>query len=82
MTNVSGIYFAAFFGVEEMKQVRFMLTDESVGEEEFVAAWKERLRVTREGAAANLRAEMEKRKQKLGLVTGGDSGPGGGDEGD
>lgn len=48
-----------------MERVRFLLTDESVGEGEFPAAWKERLEAVREGAAANLRAEMEKCGRKL-----------------
>jgi hypothetical protein len=76
------LYFAALFGVEEMKQVRLLLTDESVGEEEFVAAWKERLRATREGAGATLRAELEKRRRKLEGGAVGDDGRGGGEGGD
>jgi hypothetical protein len=76
------LYFAALFGAEEVKQVRFLLTDESVGEEEFVAAWRERFRATREGAAATLRTELEKRRRKLEGGEGGDGWRGGNDGGD
>jgi hypothetical protein len=37
-TVLGYLYFAAFFGVEEMKNVRFLVTPEEVSEEEFLAA--------------------------------------------
>ena len=65
-TVLGYLYFAALFGVEGMKQLRFMLTDESVGEQEFLDAWDERFRALRERAAQNMRAQAEQRKKQIG----------------
>jgi Arc/MetJ-type ribon-helix-helix transcriptional regulator len=65
------LYFAALFGVEEMKQVRFMLTDESATEEEFLTAWQERFRAIRERAGGNMRAQAEERRKRIEGPTGG-----------
>jgi hypothetical protein len=73
------LYFTSFFNVEEMKQVRLLVTPEDVSDEEFHAAWKERFAATRAEAQAAVRAEMEKRSKQLG---GGDEGRGGGADSD
>lgn len=59
------LYFAALFGMEEMRQIRFQMTDESVSEEEFVEAWRKRYQAVRERAHANMRAHAEERRQRL-----------------
>jgi hypothetical protein len=60
-----------------VKQTRLLVTPEAVGDEEFYAAWNERFAATRAKARATVRAEMEKRRKRLG---GGDEGRGGGDD--
>lgn len=58
------LYFAALFGVEEIKQVRFMLTDGSVTEEEFLARWQERFQAVRETATKNMSAQVGRRRRQ------------------
>ena len=80
------LYFTAFFNVEEMKQVRLLVTPDSVTDEEFLAAWDERFAAIRREAEATLRAKMDKRRKQVeggddggeGRGRGSDSGGGGG----
>jgi single-stranded DNA-specific DHH superfamily exonuclease len=74
------LYFTAFFNVEEMKQVRLLLTPDSVGDDEFLAAWNERFAATRREAEEALRAEMEKRRKRVAAAAGGQGGGSGGEE--
>lgn len=69
------LYFTAFFNVEEMKQVRLLVTPDSVSDVDFLAAWDERFAAIRREAEATLRARMDKRRERLG---GDDSSGGGG----
>lgn len=69
------LYFASLFGLEEIKQMRFMLTDESVSEEEFLARWQERFRAVRERAAGNMRAQAEERRKRIKAAAGADHSP-------
>lgn len=64
------LYFAARFGVEQMKQVQFQLEPESVSEEEFLRAWDERYQQLREIAAGNMRAQAEARRKKVEAAAG------------
>jgi hypothetical protein len=73
-TVLDYIYFAAFFGVEEMKQVRFLVTPESVSDEEFLARWQERFQTVRDAAAKNMRAQAEARRKRIAAVAAGGSG--------
>lgn len=57
--------FAANFGLEELKQVRYPATFEEVGDEEFMEAWRERFEATRQKVSAALRARCEERKRRL-----------------
>ncbi len=59
------LYFTAFFNVEEMKQMRLLVAPESVGDDEFLAAWNERFAATRREAEATLRAKTEKRRERI-----------------
>lgn len=74
-TVLGYLYFAAFLGVEEMKQIRFLVTPEEVSEEEFLAAWQERFQAVRERAYGNMREKAEARRRRI--EAGGDAGDGG-----
>ena len=76
------LYFAALFGLEEMKNVRFLVTPEEVGEEEFLDAWQKRLQAVRERAHANMRAQAEERRKRLKGDGSGQDGGSGPDEED
>lgn len=70
------LYFAARFGVEQMKQLHFLLEPESVSEEEFLAAWDERYRQLREIAAGNMRKQAQERRNRIKAAAAGqDEGP-------
>lgn len=62
------LYFAAFFGVEQTKRIRFLLEPESVSEEEFLADWDERWRQVRETAVKNMRVQAEARRKRIEAV--------------
>lgn len=64
-TVLGYLYFSAFFGVEQMKHMRFLLEPDSVSEEEFLAAWDEQMRQVRETAAKNMRAQAEARRKRI-----------------
>lgn len=58
-----------------MKQVRLLVTPDSVSDGDFLAAWDERFVAIRREAEATLRAKIEKRgKQVEGDDSGGDGG--------
>lgn len=65
LSLVGYLYFAANFGAEEMKQIRFLVTPEEVGDEEYLEAWKARFEATRENVAAALRGQIERRRKRL-----------------
>lgn len=69
------LYFTAFFNVEETKQVRLLVTPDSVSDVEFLAGWDERFAAVRREAEATLRAKLDKRREQI--EGGGDSGGGG-----
>jgi hypothetical protein len=71
------LYFAAFFNVEEIKRVHLLVTPESVGDDEFLAGWKERFEAVRGQADVTMRAAAEKRKKRIEGGSPG-QGPGGG----
>ncbi|HEX8561295.1 MAG TPA: hypothetical protein VF668_24600 [Pyrinomonadaceae bacterium] len=71
---VSYLYLAADFGVEELKQVRLLVTPESVSEKEFLEAWAGRFEATRESVAAAIRGRCEKRRKRLGAADDGQDG--------
>jgi hypothetical protein len=75
LSLVGFVYLAADFGVEELKQVRLLVTPESVSEEQFIEAWKGRFEEAKRGAAATIRAQLEKRRKLL--EPDGDAGDGG-----
>lgn len=58
LSLVGYLYFAANFGVEELKQVRYLVTPEEVGDEEFMEAWRERFETTKQKVSAVLRAGL------------------------
>lgn len=68
------LYFAAVFGVEEMKQTRLLVTPEAVSEEEFLEAWQKRFQAVRERAQGNMRAQAEARRKRIEGGGDGDSG--------
>jgi hypothetical protein len=80
------LYFTAFFNVEEVKQVRLLVTPDSVSDVDFLAAWDKRFAAIRREAEATLRAKVDKRRKQVeggdddreGRVRGSDSGGGGG----
>jgi Arc/MetJ-type ribon-helix-helix transcriptional regulator len=80
-TVLGYLYFAAFFGVEEMKQIRFLVTPEEVGEEEFLAAWEKRYQAVRERAYGNMREKAEARRKRVEAARGADHDGRGGDGG-
>jgi uncharacterized membrane protein len=73
-TVLGYLYFSAFFGVEQMKHIRFLLEPESVSKEEFLAAWDEQFRQVREAASKNMRAQAEARRKRIAAVAAGGSG--------
>jgi hypothetical protein len=73
-TVLGYLYFSAFFGVEQMKHIRFLLEPESVSDEEFLAAWDEQFRQVREAASKNMRAQAEARRKRIAAVAAGASG--------
>lgn len=65
-------YFATWFGNEELKHIWFTLTDEDVTEEQSLAPWNERFKLVKETAEKNMRANAEKRPQRIAQAAGGD----------
>jgi hypothetical protein len=76
LSLVGYLYLAADFGVEELKQVRLLVTPESVSEEEFLEAWAGRFEATRESVAEAIRGRSEKRRKRLGSDDNGQEGGG------
>lgn len=60
------LYFDAFFGVEEMKQVHLRVSPEQTTDGEFLAEWEERFAAVWGRADATLRAAAERRRKRLG----------------
>lgn len=58
------LYFAANFSLEELKQVRYLVTPEEAGDEEFLQASGERFEATRQKVSAALRTRCEQRKRQ------------------
>jgi hypothetical protein len=73
-TVLDYLYFSAFFGVEQMKHIRFLLEPDSVSKEEFLAAWDGQFRQVREAALKNMRAQAEARRKRIAAVAAGGSG--------
>ncbi len=73
-TVLGYLYFAAFFGVEQTKHIRFLLEPESVSEEEFLAAWDEQFRQVREAASKNMRVQADARRKRIEVGKGEGSG--------
>ena len=61
-----------------MKQIRYLVTPEEVGDEEYLEAWKARFEATRGSVGSALRGQLEKRRQRLAAGEGADDDGGGG----
>jgi len=66
LSLVGYLYLTAYSGVEELKQVRLLVTPDEVAEDEFMEAWERRFVEARETVAETLRAQLRKRRVRLG----------------
>lgn len=78
LSLVGYLYFTADFGVEELKQVRLLVTPEGTSDEEFFEAWQARFEATKRSVAAALRARCDKRRERLEADKDGEDDPDGG----
>lgn len=77
LSLVGYLYLAAYSGVDELRQVRLLVTPEAVAEDEFMEAWERRFAGAKETVAATLRGQLRKRMQRLGQDDGEEEGSGG-----
>lgn len=65
LSLVGYLYLAADSGVEELKQVRLLVTSAEVSDEEFLKAWEGRFEETKRRVAAAIRKRSEKRRERI-----------------